>query len=161
MSDLTTQFRSFRECARVSWNAFIRCSPDGELNFGPVESALFDAMLRPHLLHYEAEKSLCGRDYFPGLRVVPTSPEFTFLAAYEEEDHWRWTEEKWHAKSVTLNYVGLFDFDTLEGSYREFRFVEALVVAEIGMSGRIGQRVLIEADRCLLYDGSPDPSAAE
>lgn len=87
------------------WNVFLKPYPDGEHDFGTLESALFDAMIRSQCESGEPMRSSDGREYYRELRVIPGLPEFDVLVGSEEDDAWRWKTGRWTFDGVILNYV--------------------------------------------------------
>jgi hypothetical protein len=154
MKDITEPFRQFRECARIVWNAFLRTYPDGEHGFSSIEHELFNAMVYGQMEKYESERIECGHQYAPGIMIVP-EPDAHALVGSEDESRVEWTPVVLDRK-IKLCYAALFDFDTLTGSYRDFRYVEAVIVASDHYTLTLGQRVLVEAHKVRAYDVSAD-----
>lgn len=155
MDDLTPAFRSYRECARLVWNMFLREYGDGERDFEPIDTALLEGMLLSQLQCYREPKKLSGRIYYGSLKLLPVvNAGVKVLCGQEFESTFHWTPELWIQEAASLHFSSLFDFVTFSGNWREFRYVEALVTSTSISSFEVGRRILVEVDAICVIDDS-------
>lgn len=141
MNDLTEGFRLFRQLAGVVWNCGLRHYPDGEHEFGFVEDALFTGMVESQATHTLVERNENGITYCPQIKVVTTQVQRrTAFVGYMEDNLIKWKSEELTG-STDLRFRTVYDFDTLDGSYRDFRYVSC---ADVSDPENI-RRVLIDA----------------
>jgi hypothetical protein len=160
VNDLTEAFRTYRECLRVVWNAFLRLYPDGEHWLGPADSALFDGMLLSQMEHFEKPRRINGREYYERLRIVAaTDAPMDILYSVDAPDTVSWHRGSWAADQASLCYSDLFDFDTLSGTFREFRYVRTIVLRSSRPPFKRGQRVLLDADMVRIIETQRPPES--
>lgn len=157
MYDLTADLLKYRECARLVWNLCLREYTDGEREFLEVDSALFKAILVSQIEAYEEPRRIGDRDFYGRLEVLTGGDRETdVLRGQDVGNGVKWSAHRWRPGSASLRYRSLFDFGTVSGEWREFKYVEAIVVA-VGNDPAldVGRRVLLEVDEIRLMDISP------
>ena len=130
--------------------------PDGERDFGVIERDLCAAMLESQLATYQQTESMHGHDYYPGLRVFPLEgvDELNAMCASEEADSIVWRICKWRPQLIELRFRALFDFETFRGLFRDFRYVDCIVLQSRDDDIAVGQRLLVDAVDVRLFDAS-------
>jgi hypothetical protein len=164
VNNLTEQLMLYRECARVVWNLFLRNYDDGEHEFGDVDGALFSAMIESQCQQTAEPITIRGETFYAHLRLSPRRGLETLLVLqYQNEDNRRvWGEKRVNASTLDIRFSRLFDFDTVNGSFRDFRYVYAVVVRSDVIDVPIGSPLLIETDSLDLFDTSgPRPEFTE
>lgn len=158
MNDLTEGFRLFRELARVVWNCGLRLYPDGQHEFGSVQDALFTAMVATQATHTPVKMNADGIKYYPGIKVATTQEHRrTAFVGYLEGDYVDWKPEELTASS-DLRFGTAYDFNTLDGLYRDLRYI---FCADVSDPQNI-RRVLIDAHDVTLEEVTADhPSGAK
>jgi hypothetical protein len=154
-TDLTLAFRTYRECARLVWNTFLRLCPDGEHGFNFVDAELVDAMLISQVERYEDAREIGGYEYYDRLQVLPQGvAPLDVLCGHLVDGSFDWRREAWSPDRASLRYRSLFDWVTLDGEWRDFRYVEAIVVSSGEPPFERGRRVLLESDTIRIIDTS-------
>jgi hypothetical protein len=159
MNKITNSFLLYRECLRMTWNAFLRTYDDGEHELGDVNSALFSAMVLSQCENPQPEKPQLtemsrSERYYDYLCVQPLSGPsgLRVLCAEVVDNSRKWTEKVLKTGSLDLRFSALFDFVTLDGCFREFRYVYAVVVRSDVVDIRAGEAVLVEANELDVLD---------
>jgi hypothetical protein len=137
------------------WNAFIRLYSDGERAFCAIDDALAQAMLLSQLKTYEEPHVLGRLEYYANIAIAASANGngvLPILRASERADAYVWTQDSWSAAAADVRYRSLFDFEPFSGRWREFRYVEGIVVGAAAPRFSIGQRLLFESDKVRLLD---------
>ncbi len=122
--DLTREFHSYREAARLVWNTFLRDCADREDVFPEIDLALFHAILESKI--DRDLKSTKGEfAYFPGLEVRSPEKKALFLSREADFDVWRDEEV---SKRFSLRFIKLYDFSSSSGANRDFEFIQCAVI---------------------------------
>jgi hypothetical protein len=156
VAELTEEFLQYRECARVVWNLFLRVCPDGESSFFDLEIELFKAMVVDYYAKYHEREKLGEYDYEKFLRIVPATENKAvpvLVSQKHPEGGILWIPAEWGGAS-DVRYRKLFDFAPFDGLYRDFRYVEGIVIESRDPTFSRGQRILVEPDEVRFYDES-------
>lgn len=154
MNDITNAFRLYREVTRSVWNFGLRQYPRGELEFIPVDTNLFTAMVASQTEGTLVVQERQGITYFPDLKVILAEEIYgePALLARPGPDSTVWRPVT-NLEGVELRYSSLFDFCLTDGVYREFRYVHAV---DVQTNSEI-RRFLIDAHKVRLMDLSAVP----
>lgn len=126
MNELTEQFLRYREIARFIWNTEFRFHPDGEHEFYEIDDMLFQSIVVSSARNPKADRDERLLRYsFIKVEPQTSAPQVAVLEANEQEDRVVWRQSSVSTQR-DLRYVAVFDFDTLAGQYRDFRFLEVV-----------------------------------
>ena len=158
MIDLTEEYLLYRECARTVWNGFVRTCFDSEHNFKDINRELFMGILYAEVEKYIELTKIKGGGYYSALRILPKDNDqaFDILCYFEEDDRVRWIAQKWDGERVDLRWSDLFDWGQIDGEFREFEYVEAIVVESSDPAFSVEQKVLIPATKVRVFDVSDE-----
>ena len=158
MIDLTNEYLLYRECARVVWNGFVRERFDSARNFMEINCQLFMGMLYSEIEKYIELKKIKGGGYYPALRLLPKADgqSVDVLCGVKEDGYVQWSAQKWDGDRVDLRWSDLFDWGQVDGEYREFEYVEAIVVQSDDPTFSLEQKVLIPATKVRVFDVSEE-----
>jgi hypothetical protein len=121
--DLTKQFLTYREAARLVWNTFLKGSPDAEDFFPAIDEALFNAIVEARVDRDFVRLQTGSTSYCRDLDVK--SPERTVLMISRELDLNDWSEIP--KPPARLRYAGLFDFDYVSEN-RDFEYLQCVMI---------------------------------
>ncbi len=129
----------------------MRDYPDGELELLGVKNSLFDALVcsQLHVAEHRTEEA-----YFWQIKVKPTSKEI-LLASITPGEIVLWNRSE-ISDDADLRYSGIFDFDELDYTYRDFRYVRARLLTTSDIPNYTD--VLVDADKVQLFDVSDTES---
>jgi|SRR5580704_7084041 hypothetical protein len=123
-TDLTKQFLTYREAARLIWNAFLRGdSTDAEDFFPEIDQALFNAIVEAHVDRDFVRLQTGSTSYCRDLEVK--SPERSVLMISRKPDCNEWKEIP--KPRARLRYGELFDFDYVS-EHRDFEYLQCVIV---------------------------------
>jgi hypothetical protein len=124
--DLTREFHTYRDAARLVWNIFLRDCADREDVFPEIDEALFHAILESRI-DRELKRTKGEFSYYPSLQVRSPAKKALFLSQEAGFNVWR---EGDFSKRLSLRFVGLFDFAASSGVNRDFEYIQCVVIHE-------------------------------
>jgi len=145
--DITSIARHARECLRTVWNSYYRTLFDAEHAFFRIQDAILDDLLFSQVAEDRVLTSGRGFTYHSGIGIsaTPGSEKTEVLVPEKLPDGFRWERRVIPLHELDLRFGCFFDFVTFDEEYRDFEYVEGVIVGDRTGAHALGDRLLIPA----------------